>query len=124
MLQDYIDADPDVDVSSKYITAPQQASMNQLSQQQEEIVRMLNGFDVAIHPDDDDNIHLQVIEQWAHTPQGAASMQNPGVANLVNKHAQIHIQSEQMKNGIKAQKAAGAQGSLGDPRAAKVASSR
>jgi hypothetical protein len=26
MLQDYIDADPDVDVTSKYITAPQHAS--------------------------------------------------------------------------------------------------
>ena len=124
MLQDYIDADPDVDVSSKYITAPQQASMGQLSQQQEEIVRMLNGFDVPVSPDDDDNIHLQVIEEWVSTPQGAASMQNPGIAALVNKHTSIHIQSEQMKNGIKAQKAAGAQGSLGDPRAAKVAQAR
>jgi quinol monooxygenase YgiN len=79
---------------------------------------------VPVSPDDDDNIHLRVIEEWAHTPQGAASMQNPGVAALINKHTQIHIQSEQMKNGIQAQKAAGSQGSLGDPRAAKVANSK
>ncbi len=111
MLSDYIDADPDVDVASKYITAPQDASMGQMAQQQNEIVRMLNGFDVPISPDDDDNIHLQVIEQWAGTPQGNAAMQNPGVAELVNKHVQIHIQSEQMKHGIQAQKAAGSQGS-------------
>src|SRR3990167_5638901 len=122
MLQDLIDADPDVDVSSKYITAPQGVGMSQLSQQQEEIVRMLNGFDVPVSPDDDDNIHLQVIEEWANTPQGSSSMQNEGVAQLITKHSQIHIQSEQMKNGIQAQKTAGAQGSLGDPRAAKVAS--
>lgn len=124
MLQDYIDADPDVDVASKYITAPQDASMGQMSQQQEEIVRMLNGFDVPVSPDDDDNVHLQVIEEWSQTPQGAEAMANEGIANLVEKHAQIHIQSEQMKNGIQAQKAAGSQGRQGDPRSAKVASSR
>lgn len=120
MLQDFIDADPDVDVSSKYITSPEFASMDQMAKQQDEIVRMLNGFDVAVHPDDDDNTHLQTIEQWAHTPQGAEAMKNPAVAQLVMKHSQIHIQSEQMKNGIKAQKAAGAQGALGDPRAQAV----
>jgi len=120
MLQDYIDADPDVDVSSKYITAPQQASMDQMSQQQEEIVRMLNGFDVPVSPDDDDNIHIQVIEQWASTPQGARAMQEPSIAQLVMKHSQLHIQSEQMKNGIKAQNAAGSQGAQGDPRSARA----
>src|SRR3990167_10210572 len=121
MLQDLIDADPDVDVTSKYITSPQGVGMSQLSQQQEEIVRMLNGFDVPVSPDDDDNIHLQVIEEWASTPQGAASMQNEGIATLINKHTSIHIQSEQMKNGIQAQNSQGTQGKLGDPRASKVA---
>ena len=121
MLQDFIDKDPDVDVSSRFITAPQYASMGQLSQQQEEIVRILNGFDVSVSPDDDDNIHLGVIEEWANSPQGAEAMKNPNVAGLINKHAQLHIQSEAMKNGIQAQKAAGSQGKLGDPRASKVA---
>jgi hypothetical protein len=121
MLQDYIDTDPDVSVTSKYITAPQHASMSQVEDQQEELVRILNGFDVVVNPDDDDNIHLQVIEEWAQTPQGAAAMQNEGVAQLVNKHVEIHIQSEQMKNGIQAQKAAGSQGAQGDPRAQRAA---
>lgn len=116
MLSDYIDADPDVDVASKYITAPQDASMSQMSQQQEEIVRNLHGFDVPVSPDDDDNVHLQVIEQWAHSPQGAAAMKNPGVAQLIQKHSQLHIQSEQMKHGIQAQKAAGSQGSNNAPK--------
>ena len=111
MLQDYIDADPDVDVASKYITAPQDASLSQMAVQQNELIRMFNGFDVPVSPDDDDNIHLQTIEQWAQTPQGAELMKNPGIANLVTKHSQIHIQSEQMKHGIQAQKAAGSQGS-------------
>jgi len=124
MLQDFIDKDPDVDISSKFITSPQGASMEQLSQQQEEIVRMLNGFDVPVSPDDDDNIHLQVIEEWASTPQGAASMQNEGIATLINKHTSIHIQSEQMKNGIQAQNSQGTQGKLGDPRTSKVAQAR
>ena len=121
MLQDYIDKDPDVDVSGRFITTPEDVQLSELEEQQSEIVRMLNGFDVPVSPDDNDGIHLQVIEEWAQSPQGAQAMQNPGFAQLMNKHAQIHIQSEQMKNGIKAQKAAGTQGSLGDPRAAKVA---
>lgn len=121
MLQDYIDADPDVDVTSKYITSPQFASMEQMSKQQEELVRIFNGFDVPVSPDDDDNIHIQVIEQWAHTPQGAQMMQNPAVAEMVNNHASIHIQSEQMKNGIQAQKTAGSQGAQGDPRSSRAA---
>jgi hypothetical protein len=121
MLQDYIDTDPDVDVTSKYITSPQFASMDQMSKQQEELVRIFNGFDVPISPDDDDNIHLQVIEQWAHTPQGSQMMQNPAIAEMVNKHVEIHIQSEQMKNGIQAQKGAGSQGAQGDPRSSRAA---
>jgi hypothetical protein len=122
MLQDFIDKDPDVDVASRFITAPQDASLSQMAVQQNEIVRMINGFDVMVSPDDDDNIHLAVIEEWVHSPQGEAMMKNPGIAALIEKHAQLHIQSEALKNGIKAQKAAGSQGSLGDPRAAKVRS--
>jgi len=124
LLQDYIDKDPDVDVSSKFITTPEDVQLSELEEQQSEIVRMLNGFDVPVSPDDNDAVHLAVIEEWAASPQGAQAMQNEGFAALMNKHASIHIQSEQMKNGIQAQKAAGTQGSLGDPRAAKVAQSR
>lgn len=124
MLQDYIDKDPDVDISSRFITTPEDVQLSELEEQQSEVIRMLNGFDVPVSPDDNDAIHLQVIEEWASSPQGAQAMKNPGFAQLMNKHAQIHIQSEQMKNGIKAQKAAGTQGALGDPRAAKVASQR
>jgi len=122
LLQDYIDKDPDVDMSSRFITTPEDVQLSELEEQQSEIVRMLNGFDVPVSPDDNDGIHLQVIEEWAQSPQGAEAMKNPGFAQLMNKHAQIHIQSEQMKNGIQTQKAQGSQGQLGDPRAAKVAS--
>jgi hypothetical protein len=121
-LNEMLDKDPDVENPSLYITSPQFASMDQMSKQQEEIVRILNGFDVPVSPDDDDNIHLMTIEQWANSPQGSNSMQNEGVAMLINKHTQLHIQSEAMKNGIKAQKGQASQGRLGDPRAAKVAS--
>jgi len=124
MLQDFIDKDPDVDITSKFITTPEDVQLSELEEQQSEIVRMLNGFDVPVSPDDNDAVHLQVIEEWAGSPQGAEAMKNPGFANLMNKHASIHIQAEQMKNGIKAQKGQGAQGSLGDPRAARAAQAR
>lgn len=121
MLQDIYDKDPDVELSQRFITPPEDVQLSELEEQQSEIIRMLNGFDVPVSPDDNDGIHLQVIEEWIHSPQGATAMQNPGVSQLVEKHTAIHIQSEQMKNGIKAQKAAGSQGALGDPRASRVA---
>lgn len=123
MLQDYIDKDPDVDVISKFITTPEDVQLSEVEEQQSEIVRMMNGFDVPVSPDDNDGVHLAVLEEYANSPQGSAKLQqDPGFANLFEKHIQIHIQSEQMKNGIKAQKAAGSQGALGDPRAAKARS--
>lgn len=124
MLQDYIDKDPDVDVSSRFITTPEDVQLSELEEQQSEIVRMINGFDVPVSPDDNDAIHLAVMEEYASSPQGSQLLQsNQGFANLFEKHIQIHIQSEQMKNGIQAQKAAGSQGALGDPRARRVAQS-
>lgn len=123
MLQDYIDKDPDVEVSSRFITTPEDVQMSEIEEQQSEIVRMMNGFDVPVSPDDNDGIHLQVIEEFMSSPQGQKKLQaDPNFAMLLEKHANMHIQSEAMKNGIKAQKAAGTQGALGDPRAAKVAS--
>ena len=121
MLQDIYDKDPDVELTSRFITTPEDVQLSELEEQQSEIIRMMNGFDVPVSPDDNDNIHLQVIEEWIHSPQGAELMKNPGISQLIEKHASIHIQSEQMKNGIKAQKAAGSQGQLGDPRAQRVA---
>jgi hypothetical protein len=122
MLQDIFDKDPDVELSSRFITTPEDVQLSELEEQQSEIIRMMNGFDVPVSSDDNDNIHLQVIEEWINSPQGSQSMQNPGIAALIEKHTAIHIQSEEMKNGIQAQKAQGGQGSLGDPRARKVAS--
>lgn len=121
-MQDYFDKDPDVDLSSRFITPPEDVQLSEIEEQQSEIIRMMNGFDVPVSPDDNDGIHLAVMEEYANSPQGSQLLQsNPGFANLFEKHLQIHIQSEQMKNGIKAQKAAGSQGAQGDPRAQRVA---
>jgi ribonuclease R len=63
----------------------------------------------------------QVIEEFMSSPVGQQKLaQDANFASLLEKHANIHIQSEAMKNGIKTQNAQGGQGSLGDPRAAKV----
>lgn len=123
MLQDMVDIDPDVEVTSRYITTPEDVQLSQVTEQQSEITRMMHGFDVPVSPDDDDNIHLQVIEEWSSSPQGAKLMQQDGLAELINKHVEIHIQSEQMKNGIKTQNAQGPQGAQGDPRSQRVAQS-
>ena len=120
MLQDMYDKDPDVEMTQRFITTPEDVQLSELEEQQSEIIRMMNGFDVPVSPDDNDGIHLAVMEEYASSPQGAQLLQaNQGFANLFEKHLQIHIQSEQMKNGIQAQKAAGSQGALGASRQAK-----
>lgn len=122
MLSDIYDKDPDVDTPGRFITPPEDVQLSELEEQQSEIIRMMNGFDVPVSPDDNDGVHLAVLEEYANSPQGSALLQaNQGFANLFEKHINIHIQSEQMKNGIKAQNSQGSQGRLGDPRAARVA---
>ena len=124
MLQDFIDKDPDVEIKSKYITIPEDVQMSELEEQQSEIIRMMNGFDVAISPDDNDSIHLEVIENYMQLPMGAKRLQaDQNFANLLEKHANIHIQAEQMKNGIQTQKAQGPQGNSSDPRSKRAAQS-
>lgn len=124
MLQDYLDKDTDVDISGKFITTPEDVQLSEVEEQQSEIVRMMNGFDVPVSPDDNDAVHLAVMEEYANSPQGSQKLQaEPGFAQLFEKHINIHIQSEAMKNGIQAQKSAGSQGSKGDPRAKRVAQS-
>lgn len=114
MLADLLDKDPDVEVSSRFITTPEDVQLSEIEEQQSEIVRMMNGFDVPVSPDDNDGVHLAVIEEWMQTPQGQQRLQaDPMFAQLLEKHTQIHIQSEQMKNGIKAQKSQGPQGQKG-----------
>ena len=114
MLADLLDKDPDVDSNTRFITTPEDVQLSEIEEQQSEIVRMMNGFDVPVSPDDNDGVHLAVIEEWMATPQGQAKLQADEMfAQLMEKHTQIHIQSEQMKNGIKAQKAAGSQGQKG-----------
>jgi hypothetical protein len=114
MLSDMLDKDPDVDVSSRFITTPEDVQLSEIEEQQSEIVRMMNGFDVPVSPDDNDGVHLAVIEEYMQTPQGQQRLQQDEMfAQLLEKHTQIHIQSEQMKNGIKAQNAAGSQGQKG-----------
>lgn len=114
MLADLLDKDPDVDVTSKFITTPEDVQLSEIEEQQSEIVRMMNGFDVPVSPDDNDGVHLAVIEEWMQTPQGQQRLQQDQMfAQLLEKHTQIHIQSEQMKNGIKAQNSQGPQGQKG-----------
>lgn len=121
-LQDMLDKDPDVETPSRFITPPEDIQLSEITEQQSEIIRNMNGFDVPVSPDDNDGIHLQVIEEYMSTPQGRQRlMEDPTFSALLEKHANMHIQSEAMKNGLKTQKGQGSQGRLGDPRARKVA---
>lgn len=114
MLQDLLDKDPDVEVINRFITTPEDVQLSELEEQQSEIVRMINGFDVPVSPDDNDGVHLAVMEEYANSPQGSRLLQSsPDFATLFEKHINMHVQSEQMKNGIKAQKSQGGQGAKG-----------
>jgi hypothetical protein len=77
--------------------------MSEVEEQQSELVRMMNGFDVQVHPDDNDAVHIQVIEEWMQKPESAQMLNtNPQLMQRIEMHANLHIQSEAMKNGTKA----------------------
>jgi hypothetical protein len=124
-LQDILDKDPDVETPGRFITPPEDVQLSHVEEQQSEIIRMMNGFDVPVSPDDNDGVHLAVMEEYANSQVGAERLQADALfSQNFEKHLNIHIQSEAMKNGLKTQKAQGGQGSLGgDPRAKKVAKS-
>jgi hypothetical protein len=105
-LRDWLSKDSDVENPDMFVTSPEDVLMGEIEEQQSELVRMMNGFDVQVHPDDNDGVHLQVIEEYIASPAGAQRMaQDPAFAQRVEMHANIHIQSEAMKNGTPAAKA-------------------
>lgn len=123
-LQDILDKDPDVETPGRFITPPEDIQLSHVEEQQSEIIRMMNGFDVPVSPDDNDGVHLAVMEEYANSQVGAQKLETDALfAQNFEKHMNIHIQSEAMKNGIKTQGSQGNQGRLGDPRARKVAKS-
>ena len=102
-LRDWLSKDSDVENPDEYITDPQLIQVNNVEQQQNEIVRMQNGFDAMVHPNDVDAVHIQALEEFIHNPDNAAKLQNPKFLAMLQKHANLHIQSEAMKNGHKPQ---------------------
>jgi hypothetical protein len=104
-LNDWLSKDADVENPLEFITSPEDVLMSEVEEQQSELIRMMNGFDPMVHPDDNDGVHLQVLEEYIHTPEGSKRMQeDPAFAARMEKHANLHIQNEAMKNGIKAPK--------------------
>jgi hypothetical protein len=101
-LRDYLSKDSDVENPDNFVSSPEDVLVSEVEEQQSEIVRMMNGFQTQVHPDDNDATHLAVIEEFVSSPQGAARMQaDPAFAQLIEAHANLHIQSEAMKNGTK-----------------------
>lgn len=125
MMLDWLDKDPDVESPQRFITPPEDVQLSEIEEQQSEIVRMMNGFDVPVSPNDNDGVHLAVIENFIQTPKGQQlSQTDQEFSALLEKHSNIHIQAEAMKNGIKTQGAQGRQGQLGAQAGAQVAGQR
>jgi hypothetical protein len=91
--------DPDVEDPNMFLTEPQEVLVDQAENQMNELIMMTNGFMPQVKPDDVDETHIQVIEEWIQTPEGQAAMQNPAIAQRVQQHANVHMQQEQMKQG-------------------------
>lgn len=102
-VRDVFDKDPDVDNPDDYVTKPQEVVVDEVAKQQNEILRMKEGFDVQVMPDDSDAVHIQVIENYLANPANTEILnQNPMFAERLRVHANVHIQSEQQKLGASA----------------------
>jgi hypothetical protein len=102
-MRDWLSKDNDIENPDLYVTSPEDVLMSEVEEQQSELVRMMNGFDVQVHPDDNDAVHIQVIEEWMQKPESAQMLNtNPQLMQRIEMHANLHIQSEAMKNGTKA----------------------
>lgn len=96
-FRNWLETDPDVEDADLFSTRPQVQALDEVERQQNEILRMKNGFQVTVRPDDQHGTHLQVMEQYLNSLIGQQEMQrDPQFRVLFESHMNIHLQAEQM----------------------------
>jgi len=101
LFYDWLNRDRDIENPDTFLTKPAEMRSQDVERQQEEIVRMRMGFDAAVHPNDNDDTHLQVVEAYMQDPNNAQALADQNFVGRLEKHISIHLQSEGMKNGQK-----------------------
>lgn len=98
-LRMYFEADPDVEDISMLIDKPIVAQINEVEDQQLDIIRMKNGFDVQVKPDENHALRIQVIEQFIEDPRNQQILQDKQFLARLQSNINIHTQAEQMLSG-------------------------
>lgn len=101
LFYDWLNRDRDIENPDMFITKPAEMRMDEIERQQNEIVRMRNGFDAMVYPNDNDDVHMQVIEAYMQDPVNQQALQDGGFVSRLEKHISVHMQAEGMKNGQK-----------------------
>ena len=99
-VRSVMEANPDLDSVEQFITKPQVMQQTEVEKQQNEIIRMKNGFDAMVKIDEKHDIHLAVIEQYMNDPSNQQALQDPAFAQRLKTHATIHMQAEQQLQGM------------------------
>jgi hypothetical protein len=74
------------------------SSTDQMMLQAVEIGLLLSGVEVPVNPDDQDAVHMQVLDMFLNSPQAAQVVeQNPGAIDAVQVHRDQHEQALNQK---------------------------
>ena len=98
-LRDVLEADPDVQDINQYLDKPVVAQINEIEDQQLDIIRMKNGFDVQVKPDENHGLRIEVIEQFIADPRNQELLKDKQFLARMQSNINIHTEAERMIQG-------------------------
>jgi len=98
-ITDWLETDPDIEDTNRYIGKPQARQVSEIEDQQLDIMRMKNGFDVQVMPDENHALRIDVIEQFMNDPRNQQILQDKEFLFRLQSNLNIHMQAEQMLSG-------------------------
>lgn len=98
-LRSFLEKDPDVEDPDQFITKPAEAQISEIEDQQLDIMRMKNGFDVQVRPDENHSLRIDVTEAFINDPRNQQLLKDRDFLERLRTNIAIHTEAEQQLMG-------------------------
>jgi len=98
-IRAWLETDPDVEDTDQFLAKPQAALVSEVEDQQLDIMRMKNGFDVQVMPNENHGLRIEVIEAFMNDPRNGQILQDQQFLARLQSNLNIHMEAEKMLMG-------------------------
>lgn len=98
-IRDFLEKDPDIDEVNEFITKPLERQISEAEDQQLDIMRMKNGFDVQVRPDENHTLRIDITEAYINDPRNKALLRDPAFLERLRANIAIHAEAERILMG-------------------------